>query len=131
MAYNIKCKIPTAADVINGIEFELRRGERFAIDVSEEVAQRFQKIPGYELVADQDIPALEGDAKAVAKDAEKTVGDATKAIADMTVAEIGELLRDHPAAWQDVENAEDKRDKPRDGVVKAVEQAKEQAQADD
>jgi hypothetical protein len=55
-------------------------------------------------------------------------GAGAKPIDEMTVAEIKALLDESPNHWRAVADAEAARDKPRDGVTVAVEEAKAKTQ---
>lgn len=62
----IKCSLPNASDLINGVAFEPTDGGMLSVAVEPSVAAQFASIPGYEIVdAQEENP--DGDAKSAAK----------------------------------------------------------------
>ena len=97
MKYRIRCTLPNASENINGFPFH-QDGDAMVCETEDQaVAENFAQIPGYE-VAD----------------------DPVKSIGEMTLAEIKDLLDEHPSAVDDVELAEMERETPRKGVLEAI-----------
>lgn len=63
----VLCSLPNAATEINGIKFTVAKGGMISEDVSDDVANDFVSIPGYELVSKS-----KATAKAAAKNAPAT-----------------------------------------------------------
>lgn len=104
MKYLIRCTLPNASENINGIPFH-QDGDAMVCETEDHaVAENFAQIPGYEV-------AEAGKPKADAP---------VKSIGEMTLAEIKELLDEHPSAVDDVELAEMERETPRKGVLEAI-----------
>lgn len=124
--YKVICLLPNASTNISGIDFEEVDGVMVAVDVSEDDALRFGKVPGFEVIPQEGLENLLNDSDADGNSEETNATDGFN-YAELTVEKIKGILEQDPELHERVlaDEVAQRGDNTRDGVVNACEAAKQ------
>jgi hypothetical protein len=100
----VLCTLPNASDLISGVKFVTHAAGMLSEEISDEVADGFIAVPGYELVGEKKPSAEEADAAAAAKEAAKAALLARAEAVELKVKANWSLER----LTAEVESAEEK-----------------------